>query len=273
MTDNYLIFSDESGCWSSSNPYDFYVRSWVRVKENDFPLIENTIKELLIETNGKEIKWDFVRNNISNLKNFANNIHKLLKQNFQTFVTISIPQCADNRIEQMKTFIKINEIPDSELTGYKSDSRYFKDVLLFTKDILVKMTKHFLFMQYYERQHTISASIAFSDTENNKWFIDNPQCSKDLWQKITYFSEVKLIDSKKSSGIQLADIIAGCYRDLLKVKTEPDFISSKDIYLKFLKSKQVVTKSPLHNPEVVFSNDSCADATMKLIAENIWDYK
>jgi len=42
------IFSDESGSWT--NKKDYYIRSWIKIRKNDY---DNLIKEILEKHRGK----------------------------------------------------------------------------------------------------------------------------------------------------------------------------------------------------------------------------
>ncbi|MCE5223349.1 DUF3800 domain-containing protein [bacterium] len=267
MEDEIYIFSDESGCWDVCSGSDYYVRSWIKIDPNNYENYKKYLNELKGISQGQEIKWQLIKNNFENML-YKTCIENLLSIDFSIFITISITSCANDRIENMKTFSKINSLQENELTGYIDGNIYNDNCASITKSRLIKTVKHFLFMATYEKWHFINAKAAFSDHNSIKWFLDNPSCTKDL-HNFCYDLEnnnISLVDSKKEPGIQLSDIIAGCYKDLLK---QPIDSEANKVFLKYFKPRQIfIDKLP--NPNVIFANDSCSEALIDIIKSNVW---
>lgn len=272
----FLIFSDESGCWhySDNDSNDlYYVRSWIKITEYNYSKICKWFEEIFGLIKCEEIKWSFVKGNFKQNPDIANILSLIFGITFNTFITITIPNCANQRIEQTKTYNKIKEIDTSDLTGYVSMSSYRDNFATLTKEKLLSNVKHLLFMGIYEKYHIENAKKAFTTSEIEcEWQIDEPQCTKNIWESIANIDQIKLVKSGKNPGVQLADVIAGCYQDLLGKKTSDEYKKALEFYKEYLKCKQIYKGEELPNPNVVFANDSCANALLNLIKENIWQF-
>ena len=282
-SNQFLIFSDESGCWKpdpNGNSENYYIRAWIRLKEEDLKPLNQLIEKIfneLKENNSKnieELRWKYMKNDVLLKSLDETNLKELFDINFQTFITISVPSCAIERIRETNTYSIINKIDEKLLTGYISTSRYKNDNNLaeITRDKLIKTVEHMLFMGIYEKCHIENAKKAFDlcETVDYEFIIDKPQCDKEMWKDIANIKNVELKDSKDSPGIQLADVIAGCYQDLLKDRESDEYKKAFEFYEKYLKSKQVYKGKELPNPNLIFVYDQCNKFVLDLIKRNIW---
>ena len=282
-SNEFLIFSDESGCWKpdpNGNSENYYIRAWVRLKEEDLKPLNQLIEKIfneLKENNSKnieELRWKYMKNDVLLKSLDETNLKELFDINFQTFITISVPSCAIERIRETKTYFEIDKINEEHLTGYISDSIYKDDRNLaeITKKKLIKTVEHMLFMGIYEKYHIENAKKAFDlcETVDYEFIIDRPQCDKEMWKDIANIKNVELEDSKKNPGIQLADVVVGCYQDLLKDRESDDYKKAFEFYEKYLKSKQVYKGKELPNPNLIFVYDQCNKFVLDLIRRNIW---
>lgn len=278
-----FIFSDESGCWTQNpNNAQYYIRSWIKLEEESLESLNEIIGEILNELNKnikeakniKELCWDYVKNNALLKNNYEKYLENLFGIYFQTFITVSVPSCANQRIKETNTYKVISEISEESMTGYISISKYKNDKNLakITKDKLIKTVEHMLFIGIYEKYHIENAKKAFDldETMDYEFIIDNPQCDKEMWKDIANIEKVKTEDSKNNPGIQLADIVAGCYQDLLKDSDSDEYKKAIKFQIKYLKSKQINKGKELPNPNVIFANDECVRFVKYRIKRNIW---
>lgn len=234
------IFSDESGCWTNINEY--YIRAWIKIGKYDY---DNLIKEILFIKHklGKttEIKWKNIKNNFNEYEN----IFKI--PDFKVFITISKPEVFFNKHYKILNYLSSDEVE-------KFFGSIEKDILLSLKDSIVNSAQNTLFLHYFERHHIRTARNALVEQSSNReheFNIDNPQFPKSQWEKVVSeegLDNVNIIEkSEDIPGIQIADIIAGCFHDLLKnnKKAEKIFVNSikekmRDMYCKYLPNPNII---------------------------------
>jgi hypothetical protein len=208
----YLIFSDESGCW---NEGDYYLRSWVRITPNNYEALRKELIFIKHETGIKELKWKSFRNNLQNIKNPIISIHDI---DYSVFITISIPEHFQKRLSNNRYVIlrTLSGIKPEQSTG----GEQFTEAI---KNKIISAAQHTIFYSYYEKQHIENAKFALvGDTSGDEYrfVVDTPQCLDKDWIKIANECGVNNVKiekrSEKVSGIELTDIIAGCIHDYLR---------------------------------------------------------
>jgi len=240
----YLIFSDESGDWNKGK---YYIRSWIKISPDQYELLRKEIIFSKHETSTKELKW---KNFLKNLNKFKN----IFLIDFEIFITISIPEHFQDRLEKNRYNIirTLEGIKNNQSTGGEK----FKEIV---KEKILNSAKHTLFFNYFERQHIENSKGALVNNINDneyKYIIDTPQCLDKDWLDIAKECNITNIviekKSEKIPGIELADIVAGCVHAYLL----ESHIEAKNIYNDYIKDKMLNKKSIKYpNPNLIFYQD------------------
>lgn len=239
----YLIFSDESGTWKAG---DYYIRSWIRISPEDYELISKEIVYIKHKMKFDEVKWIPIKNNIENIRS---NIESLFGIEFSLFVTISKPEHFKRRNYNIIRTLK--NIPTEQSTGGEE----FTTII---RNRIIAKTQHILFFNYFEKQHIENSKIALVNNINNtefKYMVDKPQIWDEDWKKIAKecgIINLKIVKkSKEESGIELADIIAGCINAHLNRDEE-----ASEFYSEYVKNKMIdMTSRDMPNPNLIFRGD------------------
>jgi hypothetical protein len=242
------IFSDESGCWKNIDEY--YIRAWIAINEENYDILK---KELLFVMHNlkkiTELKWKNIKNNIDKYK------YIFEIPEFNIFITVSKP------LQFFNTCYKIIEYLKS-----KSIENYFgsldENAVSSLKESIVNSAQNTLFLHIFERHHIRTAKNALVEQSNNaeyEFIIDNPQFPKNQWKKVASeegLANVKIIEkSEDGLGIQIADIIAGCFHDLLKKNGK-----AEKVFANFIKKKMCdMYCTDLPNPNIVFNDIKTKD--------------
>jgi hypothetical protein len=252
---DYLIFSDESGCW---NEGDFYLRSWIKISPKNYEALRKDIIFLKHETGIKELKWKSFKNN---LKTREDTIASIFNIDFNIFVTISIPGHFQNRLTNNRYIIlrTLQEIKPEQSTGGEQLTEAIKNKI-------ISAAQHTIFYSFFEKQHIENAKKALINdipTESYQYIVDTPQCLDRDWIKIANECRIGNIKiekkSEKVSGIELADIIAGCIHEYLRGEEQ-----AGKCYKEYIKNKMLDMRSKAFpNPNLIFFEDFNDDEKKK----------
>jgi len=231
----YLIFSDESGRW---NKGEYYIRSWVRMTLEQYDLLRKEVLFAKTEKNLKELKWKKFKNDYENFKH-------IFDVDFKAFITISKPKHFKAENYTIRHEIK-------EATIHTSDGKLTEKI----KERIIYSVEHELFFNYYEKQHienSVKALLPKKSPESYEYNVDNPQYGE--WKEIAKecgIKDVKIIKkSEASPGIELADVVCGCIRDMIKTDKK-----AKKIYTECIKPKMSSMGSrSCPNPNLIFHNN------------------
>jgi len=253
---DYLIFSDESGCW---NEGDYYLRSWVKISPKNYETLRKDIIFLKHETGIKELKWKSFKNNIKNREDAITSIHNI---EYNIFISLSIPTHFQNRLKNNRYIIlrTLQGIKPEQSTG----GEQFTEAI---KDKIIGAAQHTIFYSFYEKQHIENAKIALvadAPCESYQFVVDTPQCLDKDWVKIANecgIDNVKIEkQSEKVSGIELADIVAGCIHEYLRGEEQ-----AGKYYQEYIKDKMLNMHSrTLPNPNIIFFQECSDDEKKKL---------
>lgn len=181
--EEYLIFSDESGSWSSQNGKKnspLYVRSWVKIKK------------------GECEKFD-LRSNIDNI----------LKQNkievLFTFTDLSEFYTRKLRARESSSYVE-NAIAALEQQVHKE---YLIEI---PKKVKAAMD-YVLFLYIYEKYHIENAIERLWDRSNKYTFIfESPQFTKKDYRKVVASTDIagnyKIEKPRSCIGLKIADRLA-----------------------------------------------------------------
>lgn len=233
----YLIFSDESGKWNEGN---YYVRSWVKITPEKYNFLRKEVLFAKHETKVKELKWEQFKKNYQIFKNIFN-------VDFSIFITISRPAHFQSR--NYKIISEIEKVPVS--TGGQ-------DLTDKIKKKIVNSAKNELFFNYFEKTHVENSKKALVGGEDNGdyiYLIDSPQYLDKGWINIAEECNIRNIEVIKASesnpGIEVADVISGCVKDLLEKKK-----AINEIYNECIKPKMLdMTSKTFPNPNMIFYSD------------------
>lgn len=198
----YIIFSDESG--DTNNRY--YLRSWVKFKTDKYEEFEKNFSEFKNKAKLKEVKYNDSLPNL--ITQYVLDFEKICETEFKIFITITDTQ--DLKSDFYSVYNKINKIPDAEFNTISSN---FKSKIL--RDI-----KHQIFLNKFESEHLSRASQTLSNNDVNcKFIIDKPQANEKEYKDISSKVGISNINIEKKSnespGIQLAGVIATCFKKIL----------------------------------------------------------
>jgi len=241
----YYIFSDESGSWSTARDV-YYVRSWFKISQDNYLGLKfyyDKIKEIHKITT-EELKWEKLS---SIFKNFPEILYKFFRESkcdfkeskFEIFITFTILkefyQRKFNIREKVVEFINEMDLEDVQ--------PYLSNISSKVKNSI----NYVLFLNIYERYHLQNAfeRLISKEGENVYYlFIDKPQflprdylaLIKEISKNDSFWKKSikpEIGDSKDLLGIQIADLICGCFYQNLKKKLKDD--ESKNFFLEFIK--------------------------------------
>lgn len=253
---DYLIFTDESGCW---NEGDFYLRSWVKISPDNYELLRKDIVFIKHETVTKELKWKSIK---TNLRKIEDTIKSIFGIDFNVFITISIPRHFEDRLKSNKyTILKtLHDIKPEQSTG----GEQLTEVI---KNRIISAAQHTIFYSFFEKQHIKNAKTALVQENTSgayQYIVDAPQCLDKDWVKIANECEIVNVKIEKKSekvpGIELADIIAGCIHEYLNRDAQ-----AGEFYGKYIKNKMLdMCSKTIPNPNLVFYEDFNSDERRKI---------
>jgi len=253
---DYLIFTDESGSW---NEGDFYLRSWVKITPRSYEMLRKDIIFIKHETGIRELKWKSLINNINKIQNTIVSIFKI---DFNIFITISMPHHFQNRLWNNKYNIlkTLQHIKSEQSTG----GEQFTEAI---KNKIISAAQHTIFYSFFEKQHIENANKALINdipSESYQYIVDTPQCLDKDWAKIA--NECGIVNIKiekksgKVSGIELADIIAGCIHEYLRGEGK-----AGEYYKNYIKDKMLdMCSKTFPNPNLIFFHDFSTDEKKKV---------
>lgn len=239
------IFSDESGSWT--NKENYYTRAWIKIDKDNY---DSLIKEVLFSKDKlektTEVKWKNVKRNYDEYKNIFG------VPSFQVFITISEPVVFFERSYKVIDYLSGNEVEDHLGT-------HDTNIISSLKDTLINSAQNSLFLHHFERHHIRTAKMALVDTNNNEeyeFIVDSPQFFKNQWKKVVREEDIENITiiekSENHSGIQIADVIAGCFQDLLRNDSKAEKIFAESIKDKMC--DMYCRECP--NPNIIFYGDA-----------------
>ena len=256
-----FVFSDESGSWHDVS--DIYVRSWIIIDEVEYQRLLMKIDEIKHLLNAEELSWKTLAGNQKYFDYFDD-------LNFRVFITISSPKdiAWDTKYEVTKNFkTNVSRFNFGELDDNLRD--YIKDRIL--RDI-----KSALFLNFYEKFHIENAKKGIErvivPTEYELVYrIDPPQMSQDGWKKILFningeLTDIEFPKSKRTQGIQFADIMAGCIRSFIMQDRNCDIAR---VFIKKVKNKIIDKDRNNPNPNLIFYKEISSD--IKSRCGEIWN--
>ena len=242
------IFSDESGSWK--NKENYYTRAWIKIDKGNY---DNLIKEVLFSKDKlekiTEVKWNDVKRNYDEYKNIFE------VPSFQVFITISEPVVFFERSYRVIDYLSGNEVEDHLGT-------HDTNIISSLKETLVNSAQNSLFLHHFERHHIRTAKMALVDTNNSEeyeFIVDSPQFFKNQWKKVVKEEDIENITiiekSENYPGIQIADVVAGCFQDLLRNDSKAEKIFAESIKDKMC--DMYCRECP--NPNIIFYGDETKD--------------
>lgn len=200
MDSDLYVFSDESGTWHKGN---MYVRSWVCLDEDQYLRLKGKMA-LFRELNGLKNEIKFNENH---------NYSMFLDLNFTNYYSVSF---VDQILSRNLDLVKYLETADESLFVLNK-----KDI----RDIIVKKTRHMMFLHIFEYHHMQNA-IRFFDArfagKTINFLVDTPQANDKEWKAIfkkletDKFTARTVKSSENYDGILFADIVAGNVRKILE---------------------------------------------------------
>jgi hypothetical protein len=210
----FLIFSDEFGSWSKNNG-KFYIRSWLKIKRDDFYYLESFWKnEKLEEITPKTI--------------FKKELAEKIFQN---------PKIDSDTLKIFFTFTKLDEFYSRRFVIKEEIIKEVSNVLLKLEQHLREYMKqkiplkikraieYVLFLHVYEFWHINNALKKFIDNQedNYKFYFDKPQFIesdyRELFRNIfkTEYKEedIEFIHRNNSIGIKITDALASLLGTIL----------------------------------------------------------
>jgi len=246
--DKYFIFSDESGSWGSEND-PFYVRSWIKIKENDFYRLVGIWETKKYQLPTKE----------SLLKNSSGISDVFKKENLVYFFTFT----KLNEFYLRKFYIKNKIIEQVNMVisqlEYKLKAYMKNQIPAKVKNAI----NYVLFLNMYEVFHIENAleKLYFSN-EKATLVIDKPKFSENdylkIFENLKRDKDIELIFSHKKDkneyktkytlGISLADSLASMCFDLLTKKEN----QIRDYFKKYILEKSLPGNIGLNGLNKVF---------------------
>jgi len=249
--EKYFIFSDEAGSWGNENNY-FYVRSWVKTKEEDFYRLNGlwTTKKLPYPTKKSLLKND------QDISGVLKNGHFIF---FFTFTKLNEFYLRKFNIKDkiMEQLMLVMAQLEYKLKTYMKDQIPAK---------VKSAINYVLFLNMYEAYHLENAwRNLFSANQKLTFIIDKPQFSENDYLKVfkdkINSNESELIFSHKekeekySLGIYIADSFASlCWDLLLSCLDSPSSNQIKIInyFKEYILSKSVAGNIGLNGINKVF---------------------
>ena len=246
--DKYFIFSDESGSWGNEND-PFYVRSWIKIKENDFYRLVGIWETKKYQLPTKE----------SLLKNSSGISDVFKKENLVYFFTFT----KLNEFYLRKFYIKNKIIEQVNMVisqlEYKLKAYMKNQIPAKVKNAI----NYVLFLNMYEVFHIENAleKLYFSN-EKATLVIDKPKFSENdylkIFENLKRDKDIELIFSHKKDkneyktkytlGISLADSLASMCFDLLTKKEN----QIRDYFKKYILEKSLPGNIGLNGLNKVF---------------------
>ncbi len=254
----YLVFSDESGRW---NDGDYYIRSWIKIARGGYNDLRKELIYLKHETGIKEIKWDKVKKQLKNIR-IRDTFKALRNIEYSVFISISIPSHFQERIKtnHYRILRTLEDIGPEKSTG----GTEFSGTL---KRKIISSARHTIFFHMYEKIHIENAIRALKGDDPRlslRLIVDSPQCITRDWFDIAkecghdYVSTEK--ESETNSGIEIADVIAGCLHECLR-GDEP----ASTFYREYIKPKMEDMYSKSYpNPNMIFFKDFSEEEKKKI---------
>jgi len=248
------IFSDESGSWK--NKRNYYVRAWIKIDKDNY---DNLIKEVLFSKyklkKTTEVKWNDVKKNYDEYRNIFG------IPLFKVFITISAPVIFFERHYKVVDYLSSDEVKN-HLGAHDTN------IISSLKETLVNSAQNSLFLHHFERHHIRTAKMALVDTNNNEkceYLIDSPQFFKNQWKKVAEEEGIKNITiiekSEDHLGIQIADVVAGCFQDLLRNDSKAENIFAESIKDKMC--DMYCRECP--NPNIIFNEEATKNLHDRII--------
>lgn len=264
----YKVFSDESGTWNHPNDDEYYIRSWILIDSEKIIELEDKMKNIRAGLDCEELRWKHIVGAYSSSRPLEQGrqgaIEEVLSLVSGIYITISVPALIKRYIHRMNTYKVINSLDHENFTGGDIETNLCKEKILST-------VENSLFILYYEKRHTHNARDVFSRYNITSWIIDEPQSTKKIWKEAINIDGVSIEKSHKSDGLQIADIVAGCYRALLKGDTEQEYNIAKDFYTSCIKYKTTYSaSSPCPNIVYYDMSDSEVVTLREKIQNQIW---
>jgi len=251
----YLIFSDESGRWSSDEE-EYYIRSWIRITQEQYDSLQKEVLFAKYKNNNlKELKWENFKRDIQHNKHYQS----IFGPDFKIFVTISKPKVFWSI--NYRVITTLENLEESELTG---DEKVRGNL----KQKFINSARMVLFLNYYERQHIENSKFALlkEDVMDYEYTVDTPQFLDREWKEVAKEAGIENVEiikkSEKCPGIELADIVCGCISGKIQNNKE-----AKTIYTEFIKPKMLdmyMRTSKIANPNLIFINDFSEEEKKKL---------
>ncbi len=237
MTEEYYIFSDESGHWTHEG---FYIRSWVSLSEENYLKLKGKMSLFKgMNSINRELKF----NEYHDYTIFSD-------LDFKVYFTITINQ--DFKERSFNIITHLNGQNDDLFTMNRRN----------VKNRIIASIKNTLFLNIFEYHHLENAINYFKGIySNNKlnFIIDTPQYHKKHWTEI--FKElrpncnfnIKIVSrSENFEGIQFADILSGNLNKILKsidTFTSPNKFENKII--SNFSQENGATDAFKNNPQIV----------------------
>ncbi len=256
----YFVFSDESGRWNYLDD-KYYVRSWIRITQAQYDLLKEKVSH--IKENGtKELKWDNFKRNVEHSDSYKN----IFTLDFAIFIAISKPDAFLAR--RFKIIDTLEKLQESDIAG----GTKLQEIKTALKSKIINSARMVLFLNYYERFHIENSKTALLMRSPNsllalskgnvKYNIDKPQFLEKEWKGIAEECGIKrenikiIKKSADSPGIELADIVAGCVRDMVKGDAD-----AKTIYDTYIKPKMTdMNNKDVPNPNLIFYEEDFSSA-------------
>jgi hypothetical protein len=215
----YFIFSDEAGSWSNRSDR-FYVRSWLRIKEDDYLYIEGLwkTKKLPKPTEG------------SLLKNSNGISDELNKKNFNFFFTFT----KLNEFYSRKFYVrdKILESVSLAISQLENQLKSYMKNKIPAK--IQNSINQIMFLNIYEAYHIENAIKVLCEADSNyEFYIDKPQFAENDYleifnNQVKNINQAKLIFSHKKEGkpnnlgVYYADALASMFKKILNSKNHAE---------------------------------------------------
>ncbi len=245
MKKKFFIFSDESGTWHE--PDGIYVRSWIVIEENEYNILLRKVDEVASFIQTKELKWLRLAKNKRFMKEFDN-------VDFRIFITVSSPKDIDldNKYTATKNF-------ESSMAHFNFGS-IDKSLQTYIKGRFYNDLKAALFLHFYEKCHIENAKERIEEIIKPEEYdiiyrIDPPQLPRSDWAGILKNTEghslarIEFPNSKRTQGIQFADVVAGCFKSFLIEDSEKE---EAEFFLKKIKNRLIAKSRTNPNPNLIF---------------------
>jgi hypothetical protein len=239
----YFVFSDESGSWH--DPKDIYVRAWVVVSESGYNKLMDAMDYIVSELGCTEVKSKTLAGN----PRFFDVVDKF---NCRIFLTVSSP--ADIKWESKYKITRDFETQVEAFDFGELDA----DLIKILKKKMYDDIRNVLFLKFYEKTHIQNAKQGIDKvlSANDNLLIyrvDPPQMSKNSWKDILHAIspdvQIEFPKSQTDSGIQFADIVAGCVRSFL---ISDAHLEESKLFIQKIRPKFIKKDAANPNPNLIF---------------------